>query len=871
MLKFKIMNWIKSLFNKKENANINHALGGKNKEAEKYIKTLKSPSLRERKEAIIKLGRLRYKRAVKPLIGLLNDPYEAIRSLAVASLGEIGDSRAVEPLILSLNNDVSGAIRSYTAGALGHIGDKVAIKPLLKVAFEDEDEDTRQDARTVLVKTFNWLEDNDITIKTKSYCNKKWNFSLSYPSDWSEFKNPETLGQWYVPISVGKIVREGWLKCMVNVRSEEILNRDTAVKKISIDMDGKTSEQPANIAEYINQAREELQAIFPGFKLVSTEEIRIDNKTAVKIAYIRGEGERIIYEEYTTLFGVGNTFLFICEVPHSEMKKYQKPFEKFIDSFKIGNNISKKLEKETSSDNVNEMNTPIPIIPEIFSNQELKTEQVQSQLRQKFKIDLKETILGDASGFVDCIISPNGKRNALVMMDSDLICVTIDGVKSQQYDGIRKDSLKFSPDSISVAYAAEKNGKWFVVNNEDESMKFDKISSLTFSPDSKRFAFVAIVGNKSVASIDGEISQEYDAIESFGFKKTGNVYQPIFLAKHGSKWFLNLNGNESKKYERIGTIVSNPYTNTYYLDKNERNLILSTDVNYYAFYANEYRHGGNWVVVIDGIENKQVYDGIGNNSLIFSPDGLHYAYSAIKGDKWIVNIDGNEYGDYDNVSDIFFSPDSNRIVSIVKKGSKWLIIDDGKESKKYDGIFSGDPVFSPDSKYLVFGARSENNWVYVINGYECGKYDGFNDIVFSSNSKKVAIVAERDNKWFVVINNKEGKHYEGIGDVSLIFSDHGNHWAYVVGDHGKYFIVQNKNEGKKYDGLIAGSLKACPNGDYFVYSASVKQNHMIIIGNQETQHYDDFLTGSPFFSSSTMLHAIALKNNKIVQVDINVN
>lgn len=341
------MKWIQNLFNKKENASINQELGDKNKEAENFIEALKNPNYEQRKSAIIMLGRVRYTHAVEPLIELLSDPDESIRILVVASLGDIGDSRAVKPLISCIDNDTSGAVRSYTAGALGYIGDTAAIEPLLKVAYEDEDIDTRQDARTVLVRMFNWLEDNNSSTETRSYYNKQWNFSISYPADWREFRDEESLGQWYIPISVGEIVHEGWLKCMVNVRSEEILNRNTALKKITIDKNGKTSEQPANIAKYINQTKEKLQANFPGFKLVSTEEIQIDNKPAAKIVYIRGEEERRIYEEYTTLFGVGNTFLFICEVPHSEMKKYQKAFKNFIDSFKIGNNVSKKSASQT--------------------------------------------------------------------------------------------------------------------------------------------------------------------------------------------------------------------------------------------------------------------------------------------------------------------------------------------------------------------------------------------------------------------------------------------------------------------------------------------------------------------------------------------
>jgi len=34
------------------------------------------------------------------------------------------------------------------------------------------------------------------------------------------------------------------------------------------------------------------------------------------------------------------------------------------------------------------------------------------------------------------------------------------------------------------------------------------------------------------------------------------------------------------------------------------------------------------------------YDAIGKGSLLFSPDGKHLAYSARKGRKWLVVVDG---------------------------------------------------------------------------------------------------------------------------------------------------------------------------------------------------------------------------------------
>lgn len=343
------MKWIKNLFSKKKNASLNQDIGVKNEEAEKLIKTLRKPNFENRKHAIQSLGQLRYKRAVKPLIELLNDPDEDIRSSIALSLGAIGDLQAVEPLISSLNNDTSGAVRSYAAIALGQIGDKSAIKHLHKVAFKDEDADTRQDARTILVRNFSWLENKNRTNETKSYDNEKWNFSLSYPSDWREFNDPAMMGQWYVPISLGKIVPDGWLKCMIHVKPEEVLNSNTSAELITIDTDGKSSQQAKNVAEYINQAKKELQSSFPGFELISTEEIKIDNKPVAKIAYVRGDENKRIYEDYTTLFGVGNTFLFICEVPYSEMNNYKDVFESFINSFKIGNNTTAKTSSQTLS------------------------------------------------------------------------------------------------------------------------------------------------------------------------------------------------------------------------------------------------------------------------------------------------------------------------------------------------------------------------------------------------------------------------------------------------------------------------------------------------------------------------------------------
>lgn len=68
---------------------------------------------------------------VKALIGVLDDPSEAVRVNAVDSLAELGDASAVEPLIEVLRNDSSALVKREAVEALGRIGDPRAVPALI--------------------------------------------------------------------------------------------------------------------------------------------------------------------------------------------------------------------------------------------------------------------------------------------------------------------------------------------------------------------------------------------------------------------------------------------------------------------------------------------------------------------------------------------------------------------------------------------------------------------------------------------------------------------------------------------------------------------------------------------------------------------
>ncbi len=74
-------------------------------------------------EALAKIG----EPAVEPLIAVLKDSDDNVRTWAIISLGDIGDTRAVEPLIHALK-DSNKKVRSFATKALKKIGGEKAEK-----------------------------------------------------------------------------------------------------------------------------------------------------------------------------------------------------------------------------------------------------------------------------------------------------------------------------------------------------------------------------------------------------------------------------------------------------------------------------------------------------------------------------------------------------------------------------------------------------------------------------------------------------------------------------------------------------------------------------------------------------------------------
>ena len=117
-------------------------------------------------------------------------------------------------------------------------------------------------------------------------------------------------------------------------------------------------------------------------------------------------------------------------------------------------------------------------------------------------------------------------------------------------------------------------------------------------------------------------------------------------------------------------------------------------------------------MLVDGQAGPE-YDGVGDGSLLFSPDSKRVAYQAQNGGKsWMV-VDGQKVGtDYDQASGLIFSPDGNRVAYVAQKGGKMLVIVDGQAGQKYNGEIGGFTLQSRQQTHSAYGAFDGQRWLY---------------------------------------------------------------------------------------------------------------------------------------------------------------
>ena len=139
------------------------------------------------------------------------------------------------------------------------------------------------------------------------------------------------------------------------------------------------------------------------------------------------------------------------------------------------------------------------------------------------------------------------------------------------------------------------------------------------------------------------------------------------------------------------------------------------------------------------------YDGIGEKSLIFSPDSKRFAYGALKGTEalwwWWIRMEfaGMDF-DAVNAPD-FLARMPSGWAYVATQGGKQLIVTDGRAGAEHDVVCN--PIFSPDGKRMA----------YLV---EDGLISGPVEVDGRSAAAAYEAVGVRNRHWFL---SPDSKHF----------------------------------------------------------------------------------------------------------------
>lgn len=189
-----------------------------------------------------------------------------------------------------------------------------------------------------------------------------------------------------------------------------------------------------------------------------------------------------------------------------------------------------------------------------------------------------------APSFFKSLFASNGQKEIYKIQKDDKWVVVIDGQESAAYDDVANPT--FSSDGEQFAYSATIDGEEFVIlNNEQQGKSYFDIRQILFNSDGSLLAYLADTGNGSLVVVNGVEGELYENIGSmeteFGITflvfTSGN--QIVYRAVEGQKTFIVVDTSEGKKYAEI------------------KEIYFSTDGSQVAYYAQD---GNNLLTIING-------------------------------------------------------------------------------------------------------------------------------------------------------------------------------------------------------------------------------------------------------------------------------
>jgi hypothetical protein len=447
----------------------------------------------------------------------------------------------------------------------------------------------------------------------------------------------------------------------------------------------------------------------------------------------------------------------------------------------------------------------------------------------------EEVLAEIASGGNFKSVATSGDRLAWVEENSGKRTVRLDGkMQGSAYDDVRH--MAFGAGHLM--FFGKRGASWLlVVDGQEQSRAYEKVSSIAFQPGGTSWAFTACEGNKCRLHVNGD--ERGPEFEDFSYPQWSRDGKRLaWLGKRNGKWIAVLDDKETPP------LLDDIWGSAWGFTRDGSRFHVAAKVN------------GKWTHVLDGVAGPG-FDVV--SDLAFSGDGQHYAYAGAIAESGALKkktlatliVDGKP-------GDTFEGRGMAGSLSLL--GGAWQSMIGGVRDLDADFHGLSSPRFTSDGK-LFYTARRSKGEIALFTASEAGPTfpDILSPAVFTRDGAHVAYIAKRGTD-FLEIRDHRLDHQFSIKAKGHFFtaapwiqmSSDGAHLAYEVLAAGQEFtegrtrravrsVVIDRRVGPEYDALEIGNFDISSDAHhyhYVVYGAKGERD-LINVDGRESRLYDN--------------------------------
>lgn len=357
-------------------------------------------------------------------------------------------------------------------------------------------------------------------------------------------------------------------------------------------------------------------------------------------------------------------------------------------------------------------------------------------------------------------------------------------------------------------------------------------------------------------------SQEYteellldglDSLVSFGIDTTGHWWACTMPFK--DRYRVYIDSFQSELYEEV-------------LDLN-----ISPDGMQWAFWG--IQAGGINLIYRDefGVINKLPLNATDVGDIVYSPDGIQFAYTYFQGENEIINLPFKQIAVVNrNSNKLFIDNSGNQYAFVGQRGEKYVININGKESTIYDNI---KPIGFWHKGTFIYAAFNGSSWE-IINGTktigtsywrvidnQVNKYGSVMAVLVQLSTGRCMSITFSDEYYEPIY----GRTYDDTWGLALHPKD--VLIGYGAKEHHKYYLLQNRTEYYATENISAPFYSH--NGDELIFIGMGEYGPYISVNGHRTDiriglYTDDIIAKKPnsetlAFTNNISLHLYDYKRN----------